>query len=71
MDLAKYIPKEIDIHKISKSDFPRMAKDRDLISKIRSAIKGIPTNQRLILSDSRKMEVDDESVGLILSSPPY
>ncbi len=38
---------------------------------IRSAIKEILTIQRLILGDSRKMKVDDESVGLVLISFTY
>ena len=71
MDLTKYIPREINIHNLCQADFPRIAKDGELIQKIRSAIKEIPTNQRLILGDSRKMSVDDEGVDLILTSPPY
>lgn len=69
MDLAKYVPEEINVHNLSQADFPRIAKDDKLIQKIRSAIKDVPTDQRLILGDSRKM--DENGVGLILTSPPY
>jgi len=52
MDLAKYIPEEIDIHNLSQADFPRIAKDKELTEKIKSAVKSIPTNHQLVVSDS-------------------
>lgn len=68
-NLSEFVPKEIDIHNLSQTDFPRIAKDKELTKKIKSAVKKIPTSQRLILGDSRKMGMED--VHLILTSPPY
>lgn len=69
MNLTEFVPKEIDIHNLSQTDFPRIAKDKKLTEKIKSTVKKIPTSQRMVLGDSREMDVED--VHLILTSPPY
>ena len=70
--LADLVPKEININKLSQSDFPRIAKDNELCKKIHAAIQRIPTSQRIISGDSRNMNaLKDESVHLVVTSPPY
>jgi len=68
-NLAEFVPKEINLRNLSQTDFPRIAKDKKLTEKIKSAVKNIPTSQRLVLGDSRNMDV--EEVHLVLTSPPY
>lgn len=68
-DLTALIPSEIDVRNLSQADFPRMAKDARLTSKLKMVIKGIPTVQRLILGDARAML--EEDAHLVLTSPPY
>ncbi len=51
---------------------PRIAKDSHLIHDIEEAIKRVPTTHRFINHDSRDMsQIPDESVHLIVTSPPY
>jgi DNA modification methylase len=51
---------------------PAISKDPVLIKKIDSIIKTFPTHHKLILGDARNLSViDDESVHLIVTSPPY
>ena len=69
MDLARFVPDEINLHNLSQSDFPRIAKDRKITEKITLAVRNIPTTQRIIQGDSRNMR--KENVHLILTSPPY
>lgn len=69
MDLLRFLPPEIDIQNLSQSSFPDIAKSKPLSQKIEVAVKAIPTTQRLILGDSRRMR--EEKIHLILTSPPY
>ena len=51
---------------------PALAKDLSMVQSIESAIKRVPTKHQLILGDSRGMEsIADESVHLVVTSPPY
>jgi len=51
---------------------PAIAKDPVLIKRIESIVKTIPTHHKLILGDSRKFsKIEDESVHLVVTSPPY
>ncbi|MBO8183116.1 MAG: methyltransferase domain-containing protein [Archaeoglobus sp.] len=50
----------------------KIAKDKNTIQRIDEIVKSIPTSHRLYLADARKMDmIDDESVHLIVTSPPY
>jgi DNA modification methylase len=56
----------------AQSALPAIAKDRELMAKIESGVRQVPTNHRLLCHDSRlKWKVDAESVALVLTSPPY
>ncbi|MEI8003076.1 MAG: site-specific DNA-methyltransferase [Methanothrix sp.] len=51
---------------------PALAKDLAATKAIEKAIKRVPTQHRLILGDSRHMDdIEDESVHLVVTSPPY
>lgn len=51
---------------------PAIARDLDLSAAVEQAVATIPTTHRLIRSDSRKLdELADESVHLVVTSPPY
>lgn len=67
-----YIPSFIADLKNPQTDIPRIAKDPQLLQKIESAVKQLPTNHQLYLADSRNMSfIKDESVHLVVTSPPY
>lgn len=51
---------------------PAIARDKELSSVMEEAAKSVPTRHEVILGDSREMSaLDDESVHLVLTSPPY
>jgi DNA modification methylase len=52
--------------------FPAIAKDAALTRQITRTVRMLPSTHSLLLGDSRSMEtVPDESVHLVLTSPPY
>ena len=48
-----------------------MAKEPDSCASITAAVQGLPSVHRLQLDDSRYMEIEPESVELVVTSPPY
>lgn len=51
---------------------PKLAKDRDKTSRIEQIAGSLPTKHRLVQGDARHLDfLDDESVHLVLTSPPY
>ncbi|HHW13806.1 MAG TPA: site-specific DNA-methyltransferase [Firmicutes bacterium] len=51
---------------------PALAKDAAMVDAIEQAVRRLPSQHRLFLGDSRNMDaVPDESVHLVVTSPPY
>ena len=51
---------------------PAIAKDPVLMTRIESVVKTIPTHHKLLLGDARKLsKISDESIHLVVTSPPY
>src|SRR5438445_191868 len=51
---------------------PRIAKNRELTRIMEHVVRTLPSTHKLILGDSRQMDaISDESVHLIVTSPPY
>ena len=51
---------------------PRLAKDEKEIKKIREEVSKLPTQQTIYIADARDLSmIPDESVHLVLTSPPY
>jgi DNA modification methylase len=72
VNLAAYVPAELGDLENLQTAIPRIAKDEEAIQRIERAVQTIPTNHHLRLGDARKMfGLKDESVHLILTSPPY
>lgn len=68
----KYLPESVSNLENLQTDIPRIAKDRKLLKQIEAAVQQIPTAHKLILGDARKLSfIEDESVHLIVTSPPY
>ena len=54
------------------TDIPRIAKDRKSVGEIEAAVQQVETEHRLIQSDARRLGfIEDESVHLVVTSPPY
>lgn len=51
--------------------FPAIAKDLDACARIQSAVQGLQTVHRIHNGDSRAIELEPESVDLVVTSPPY
>ena len=50
----------------------RVAKDKNTLQRIEEIVSRIPTSHKLYLADARQMDmIEDESVHLIVTSPPY
>jgi len=73
-DIKDLVPAEVlemARHDIQRA-IPALAKDPSVAEMTERAIKRIPTHHRLMLGDSRCMEdIADESVHLVVTSPPY
>jgi DNA modification methylase len=71
-DHQEYLPDSVANLGNPQTDIPRIAKDRKLLKEIEVAVQQIPTTHKLILGDARKLSfIEDESVHLIVTSPPY
>ena len=51
--------------------FPAIAKDPEACGHLDRAVRSLPTSHVLYNMDSRQIDVEPESVGLIVTSPPY
>lgn len=73
MNLTKYVPKEIDLNQLIQSDFPRIAKNEEIMKEILSSVKRIPTRQLVVHGDSRYLTLNQNKteVHLVVTSPPY
>lgn len=59
-------PKEVDLF------IPKASKDPTFLTAVEEEVNAIPTQHRLVLGDARSMgSVEDESVHLVVTSPPY
>jgi len=68
----KYLPSSVADLKNPQTDIPRIAKDKKVLKAIESAVQQIPTTHSLVQGDARELSfVDDESVHLVVTSPPY
>jgi modification methylase len=67
----EFLPTELPpIHDLQTA-IPRIAKNEELVTAIGRAVRRIPTRHRLVLGDARDMDLPDNSVHLVLTSPPY
>lgn len=51
--------------------FPAIAKEPDTCALVASAARSLPSVHRLHLCDSRHLDIEPESVELVVTSPPY
>ncbi|HYN77725.1 MAG TPA: site-specific DNA-methyltransferase [Lamprocystis sp. (in: g-proteobacteria)] len=71
-DHQHYLPPAVANLDNPQTDIPRIAKDKELIQQIESAIQEVPTTHRLMRGDSRDLSfLPDQSVHLVVTSPPY
>ena len=72
VDYEEHLPDGLSNLPDPQTDIPRIAKDQRLLTEIEAAVQRIQTTHRLLQGDSRDLSVlDDHSVHLIVTSPPY
>jgi len=71
VDLSVFVPVELSHVDDVQTLIPRLAKDEAAVRVIEHSVQTIPTTHRLSLGDARKMDIERESVHLVLTSPPY
>jgi DNA modification methylase len=72
LDLAAYVPAGLLEQVSDQTSIPRIAKDAALTDAIERSLSLVPTTQNLWNADSRDLSfLADESVHLVLTSPPY
>ena len=76
-ELQEYIPESCEgllakSDRDLKSDLPALARDQGRMGEVEKAVKSLPSNHELYLGDARDLSmVDEESVELVVTSPPY
>jgi DNA modification methylase len=70
--LSRFVPTELrDVGDVQTA-IPRIAKNPDLMERIERAAQGVPTEHLILRADARRMsQIEDQSVHLVLTSPPY
>ena len=72
IDVSTFVPKELLDLAEPQTAIPRIAKDERSVQAIEQAARSIPTAHQLCRGDARDLSrVQDESVHLVLTSPPY
>lgn len=72
VDFSHYVPRDLGDLSDLQTAIPRIAKDPQLTREIEQAVQAIPTTHYLHLADARDMaELQDGSVHLVVTSPPY
>ena len=69
--LEQFVPEELSALPDPQTAIPAIAKDARLIGLIEEAVKRVPTGHELYLGDARTMQLEPESVHLVVTSPPY
>lgn len=76
-ELREYVPESctelLDLpERDLKSALPALARDKGRMNDVEQAVKSLPTHHTLFERDARDLSVlDDESVHLVVTSPPY
>ena len=71
-DLTEFLPEAVWPLENPQTDIPRIAKDDDLLKQIEASVRQIPTSHTLLQADSRRLSfLADESLHLVVTSPPY
>lgn len=72
VDYKDYLPIELASLPDPQTDIPRIAKDPRLLADIQAAVQRIQTTHHLLQGDSRNLSMlDESSVHLVVTSPPY
>jgi DNA modification methylase len=72
INLSAFVPKQLGRLKNPQTDLPRIARDPKLMMQIEDALRRVPSTHDLYLRDARDLSfVEDGSIHLVVTSPPY
>lgn len=72
VDLSQHVPTAIRRTHLDQRDIPRIARDPAMLGALEGAARAVPTQHLLLQGDARDLSrIPDESIHLILTSPPY
>lgn len=69
--LEEFLPQELRSLEDPQKAIPAIARDPALVARIEAAVHGVSTAHSLHLGDARTIELEPESVHLVVTSPPY
>ena len=69
--LEDYVPSTMQSFDDAQTAIPALAKDQARLALVREAVQNIPTWHELIRGDARELNLPEESVHLVVTSPPY
>lgn len=70
--LQDYLPASVSNLENPQTDIPRIAKEKSTLRAIETAVQQIPTFHQLVQGDARQLSfIADQSVHLVVTSPPY
>ena len=67
----EFLPPELPAIDDLQTAIPKIAKDERLVAAIARAVRRIPTTHKILLADAREMTFPENSIHLVLTSPPY
>lgn len=70
-DLRQFVPELLGKLANAQTDIPAIAKDRTKTAAIEVAVHTIPTSHVIHRADAREFRLPEDSVHLVLTSPPY
>jgi len=69
--IEEFLPPEFADIEVPQTALPALAKNCDAMARIAESLKSVPTTHHLIRADARAVDLPDESVHLVVTSPPY
>jgi len=66
-----YLPEGLPSLKDPQKALPAIAKDEKLVARIHETVQRMPTTHDIVVGDARSMQLEPESVQLVVTSPPY
>ena len=70
-ELDSYVPESLRALGDLQTAIPAVARDEKRMREVEEAVQRLPTRHQLTVGDAREIDVEPESVHLVVTSPPY
>ncbi len=71
VELDSYVPESLRALGDLQTAIPAVARDEKRMREVEEAVQRLPTRHQLTVGDAREIDVEPESVHLVVTSPPY